>query len=178
MTRIRHLAHLLRLGNLPTGAILPPEQRTVRDLARKRMQLVRSRTAHILAVENITARQLGARISSNHVKQLTGVDVDLGFRLRLMGHRCLLVPRAVVCHIGSATTGGKKSDFAIYHGHRNLVLALCEEHARLVVLGLFAVAYRDEFAGGDCVCHAQQGAGDTQGHARCVAGFAADVAQA
>lgn len=48
-------------------------------------------------------------------------DVDLGFRLRLMGHRCLLVPTAVVHHIGSATTGGQRSDFSIYHGHRNLV---------------------------------------------------------
>lgn len=67
----RYLAHLLRLGILPTGTILPPEQRAVRDLARKRMQLVRSRTTHILAVENITARQQGARISSNQVKRLT-----------------------------------------------------------------------------------------------------------
>lgn len=50
-------------------------------------------------------------------------DVDLGFRLRLMGHRCLLVPGAVVCHIGSATTGGQQGDFAVYHGHRNLVWA-------------------------------------------------------
>lgn len=48
-------------------------------------------------------------------------DVDLGFRLRLMGHRCLLVPDAVVHHIGSATTGGRRSDFSVYHGHRNLV---------------------------------------------------------
>ena len=38
----RYLAHLLRLGILPTGTILPPEHRAVRDLARKRMQLVRS----------------------------------------------------------------------------------------------------------------------------------------
>lgn len=74
-TDARYLAHLLRLGILPTGTILPPEQRAVRDLARKRMQLVRSRTAHILAVENITARQYGARISSNQVKQLTA-DTD------------------------------------------------------------------------------------------------------
>ena len=48
-------------------------------------------------------------------------DVDLGFRMRLMGHRCLLVPNAVVYHVGSATSGGQQSDFAIYHGHRNLV---------------------------------------------------------
>jgi len=48
-------------------------------------------------------------------------DVDLGLRLRLAGHRCLLVPGAVVRHVGSATTGGQQSDFAVYHGHRNLV---------------------------------------------------------
>ena len=72
----RYLAHLLRLGILPTGTILPPEQRAVRDLARKRMQLVRSRTMHILAVENITARQHGARISSNQVKLLTNETID------------------------------------------------------------------------------------------------------
>lgn len=72
----RYLAHLLRLGILPTGTILPPEHRAVRDLARQRMQLVRSRTAHILAVENITARQHGARISSNQVKRLTAERID------------------------------------------------------------------------------------------------------
>ncbi|MGO9445249.1 MAG: IS110 family transposase [Thiobacillaceae bacterium] len=72
----RYLAHLLRLGILPTGTILPPEQRAVRDLARKRMQLVRSRTSHILAVEDITARQYGARISSNQVKRLTPEQID------------------------------------------------------------------------------------------------------
>ena len=75
-TDARYLAHLLRLGILPTGTILPPEQRAVRDLARKRMQLVRSRATHILAVENITARQQGVRISSNQVKQLTADAVD------------------------------------------------------------------------------------------------------
>lgn len=48
-------------------------------------------------------------------------DVDLGFRLRLRGHRCLQVPAAVVYHMGSATTGGQRGEFAVYHGHRNLV---------------------------------------------------------
>jgi transposase len=69
-TDARYLAHLLRLGILPSGTLLPPEARSVRDLARKRMQLVRSRTSHILAVENITARQYGTRITSNQVKRL------------------------------------------------------------------------------------------------------------
>ena len=72
----RHLAHLLRLGILPSGTILPPEQRAVRDLSRKRIQLVRSRTTHILAVENIAARQHGARISSNQVKRLDAEAVS------------------------------------------------------------------------------------------------------
>lgn len=48
-------------------------------------------------------------------------DVDLGFRMRLLGHRCLFVPEAKAFHVGSATTGGHHSDFAVYHGHRNLV---------------------------------------------------------
>lgn len=47
-------------------------------------------------------------------------DVDLGFRMRLAGHRCLYVPDAVVAHVGSASTG-RHSDFSVYHGHRNIV---------------------------------------------------------
>ena len=44
----RWLAHLLRLGVLPEGYIYPREQRPVRDLLRKRSQLVRHRTTHLL----------------------------------------------------------------------------------------------------------------------------------
>ena len=47
-------------------------------------------------------------------------DVDLAFRLRLLGHRCLYVPGAVVHHVGSALSG-RGSAFSVYHGHRNLV---------------------------------------------------------
>jgi GT2 family glycosyltransferase len=47
-------------------------------------------------------------------------DVDLSFRLRLLGGRCLYVPEALVHHVGSASTG-KASDFSFYYGHRNLV---------------------------------------------------------
>ena len=48
-------------------------------------------------------------------------DVDLGFRLRLAGYKAIYVPDAVVDHVGGASSGGKRSDFAVYHGHRNLV---------------------------------------------------------
>ncbi len=47
-------------------------------------------------------------------------DIDLAFRLRLLGHRCLYVPTAKVDHFGSAIVG-RRSDFAVYHGHRNMV---------------------------------------------------------
>lgn len=47
-------------------------------------------------------------------------DVDLSFRLRLAGGRCLYVPQAVVYHVGSASTG-KEGDFSIYYGYRNLI---------------------------------------------------------
>ncbi|MDR5772365.1 MULTISPECIES: glycosyltransferase family 2 protein [unclassified Caballeronia] len=50
-------------------------------------------------------------------------DVDLAFRLRLAGYRCLFVPEATALHVGSGATGGEHSQFAVYHGHRNLTWA-------------------------------------------------------
>ena len=47
-------------------------------------------------------------------------DVDLSFRLRLQGFRCLYVPQAKVAHVGSASTGAR-SDFWLYHWQRNYV---------------------------------------------------------
>ena len=46
-------------------------------------------------------------------------DVDLGYRLRLAGERTLVIPEAVIEHEGSASTGGPRSDFAVFHGTRN-----------------------------------------------------------
>ncbi len=45
-------------------------------------------------------------------------DVDLGFRLRLLGERCQFDPRCRVTHVGSGITG-KASAFAVFHGARN-----------------------------------------------------------
>jgi len=70
-----HLAHLLRLGILPTGYIHPPAERALRDLARKRVQLVRMRTQQVLSVENILARETGSRLSSAAIKRFTVADV-------------------------------------------------------------------------------------------------------
>ena len=48
-------------------------------------------------------------------------DVDLGFRLRLAGYAARSVAAAGVSHVSFASAGGRRSTFAIYHGHRNLV---------------------------------------------------------
>lgn len=48
-----------------------------------------------------------------------GEDVDLGYRLQLADEPTLVVPTAVVHHLGSASTGGRKSEFAVFHGTRN-----------------------------------------------------------
>ncbi|SFB38133.1 Transposase [Collimonas sp. OK607] len=72
----RHLAHILRLGLLPEGHIMPRSMRAVRDLARKRMQLVQQRTVQILSIETCLEQQTGGRITSNDVKQLTDAAID------------------------------------------------------------------------------------------------------
>ena len=71
-----YLAQLLRLGLLAEGYIYPREQRVVRDLARKRMQLVRYRTAQILSIEALLIRQTGARMKGEALKRLTAAQVD------------------------------------------------------------------------------------------------------
>ncbi|OFX06142.1 MAG: hypothetical protein A3E78_14595 [Alphaproteobacteria bacterium RIFCSPHIGHO2_12_FULL_63_12] len=49
-----------------------------------------------------------------------GEDVDLGFRLRLSGGRAVQVKAARVLHEGSGITG-RRSEFSVYHGHRNRI---------------------------------------------------------
>ncbi|HUM49877.1 MAG TPA: glycosyltransferase family 2 protein, partial [Anaerolineaceae bacterium] len=47
-------------------------------------------------------------------------DVDLDFRLQLLGYPCYYLPQAVVRHAGSGSTS-PRSDLVIFYGHRNLV---------------------------------------------------------
>jgi len=76
----RYLAQLLRLGLLAEGYIYPREERGSRDLARKRMQLVRLRVMQVLSIESIMTRQTGSTLKSHAVKRLTAQQVDdLGF---------------------------------------------------------------------------------------------------
>jgi len=72
----RWLANLLRLDILPEGYIYPKQERPVRDLARKRGGLVRQRTANVLSIQNLLARNTGRSMSASGVKRLTDEDVD------------------------------------------------------------------------------------------------------
>jgi len=72
----RHLAHLLRLGVLPTGHIHPKEDRAIRDLLRKRSQLVRYRTMQILSIQNLVIRNSGKRISTDGVRNLSDETIS------------------------------------------------------------------------------------------------------
>jgi transposase len=65
------LAKLLILGILPEGYIYPKEHRPVRDLARKRMFLVRHKTAYILSLQSFIQRCCGIKISAGDIRNLS-----------------------------------------------------------------------------------------------------------
>lgn len=70
------LAHLLRLGLLPTGYIYPKAERAVRDLLRKRSQLVRHKTMVVLSLQSLLTRVTGTRLSLPRLRQLTPEGVQ------------------------------------------------------------------------------------------------------
>ena len=72
----RWLAKLLHLGVLPEGHIYPREERAIRDLLRKRTQLVRQSTSNLLSIQNLFSRNRGRGISANQAKTLTPEAVD------------------------------------------------------------------------------------------------------
>jgi transposase len=72
----RWLAHLLRLEVLPEGYIYPRAERPVRDLLRKRSQMVRQRTTNLLSIQNLLTRNTGSSMSAHQIKGLDVQQVD------------------------------------------------------------------------------------------------------
>ena len=70
------LAQMLLLGILPQGYIYPREDRPVRDLARKRLFLVRHKTSHVLSLQSLITRCSGQRVSANEIKQISAEDLQ------------------------------------------------------------------------------------------------------
>ena len=70
------LAQLLILGILPEGYIYPKEDRPVRDLARKRLFLVRNKTAHVLSLESLIQRCCARKLNSNEIRKLSTKDLQ------------------------------------------------------------------------------------------------------
>ncbi|PWI30477.1 IS110 family transposase, partial [Vibrio albus] len=65
----RYLTHLMRLGILPTGYIYPELMRPVRDLLRRRKQLVQTASRQLTCIQNQIWRQTGIRVSSSEIKK-------------------------------------------------------------------------------------------------------------
>ena len=65
------LANMLRLDILPEGYIYPKEERMLRDLLRKRLQLVQQKTQNLLSIQGLYDRHLNRRLNSNKIKQLS-----------------------------------------------------------------------------------------------------------
>jgi transposase len=74
------LAKLLRLKQIPHGHIFPHRERMVRDLLRKRLQLVHQRSTHILSFKSLFNRNLGEEIASNAIKMLSEEDLETMFK--------------------------------------------------------------------------------------------------
>ena len=64
------LAELLRLKILPTGYIYDAQRRPARDLLRRRLSLVRQRTALILSFKGLYARTTGGELALREVKSM------------------------------------------------------------------------------------------------------------
>ena len=63
------LAHMRRLNILPTGYIYPPKQRAVRDMLRRRLQLVGLRSKQLTSIQNQIWRSTGVRVKSGDIKK-------------------------------------------------------------------------------------------------------------
>ena len=88
-----HLAHIMRLGILPTGYIYPKAKRGLRDLLRKRMQLVQDRSSHIMRDKSQIQMHTGQTIEAGPIKakkyQIPLVGDD-NVQLALQSHIALI----------------------------------------------------------------------------------------
>ncbi len=67
-------------------------------------------------------------------------DIDLSFRVNLLGYKCLYVPNAVVYHVGSATTGSQYNEFTIFHLAQNTISIIVKNFpTKILFRSMFAI---------------------------------------
>lgn len=69
-TDARHLAHLLRLGILPTGYVYPREGRALRDLLRRRFHMVHMSTTLMQSIQCAWTRRTAQSLGCNAFRRL------------------------------------------------------------------------------------------------------------
>jgi transposase len=92
-TDARFLAKQMVMGVLPEGYIYPKEERSVRDLLRRRMRLVQARTGEWLSLEGLVARHSGKNLG---IQALNGLEEgELG---NLLGNDPLVLQAAQISY--------------------------------------------------------------------------------
>lgn len=93
------LAHMRRLGILPTGYIYPAEQRALRDLLRRRLQLVGLRAKQLISIQNQIWRSTGVRIKSSDIRRKEFTIIHLEGLLLQSAQANLTLLRAIEIEI-------------------------------------------------------------------------------
>lgn len=75
-TDARFLAKQVAMGVLPEGYIYPKEERSLRDLLRRRMRLVQQRTGEWLSLEGLVARHSGQDLGIKDLNGLATTELD------------------------------------------------------------------------------------------------------
>lgn len=71
-------------------------------------------------------------LDENHFAYLE--DVDLGYRARIHGYRNRYIPKARVCHVGSATTGTRYNEKKVFLAARNSIYLIYKNMPLLQVI--------------------------------------------
>lgn len=61
-------------------------------------------------------------------------DIDVGYRARIYGYENLYLPKAVVYHAGSGTTGSRYNEFKVRHSSRNNIYMIYKNMPFLQIL--------------------------------------------
>ena len=101
-TDARFLAKQAAMGVLPEGYIYPKEERSVRDLLRRRMRLVQERTGEWLRLEGLVARHSGKDLG---LQALNGLEA--GELSTLLGNDPLVLQAAEISFRHIAVLDGR-----------------------------------------------------------------------